>query len=84
MCCTAWRGAAGGGSAGWGRLCAEPLRACVLPRRGRGSGSPLHAAPLQPPRPAGHVTFFWNGNRSGYFDEELETYVEVRAGLSCV
>lgn len=25
----------------------------------------------------GHVTFFWNGNRSGYFDEDLETYVEI-------
>ncbi len=25
----------------------------------------------------GHVTFFWNGNRSGYFDEKLETYLEV-------
>ena len=25
----------------------------------------------------GHVTFFWNGNRSGYFDERLETYVEI-------
>jgi bisphosphoglycerate-independent phosphoglycerate mutase (AlkP superfamily) len=25
----------------------------------------------------GHVTFFWNGNRSGYFDERLEEYVEV-------
>ena len=25
----------------------------------------------------GHVTFFWNGNRSGYFDESLETFVEV-------
>ncbi len=23
------------------------------------------------------VTFFWNGNRSGYFDEALETYVEI-------
>jgi len=22
----------------------------------------------------GHVTFFWNGNRSGYLDENLETY----------
>lgn len=22
----------------------------------------------------GHVTFFWNGNRSGYLDEKLETY----------
>eukprot|EP00192_Tetraselmis_astigmatica_P002898 CAMPEP_0117687604 /NCGR_PEP_ID=MMETSP0804-20121206/23238_1 /TAXON_ID=1074897 /ORGANISM="Tetraselmis astigmatica, Strain CCMP880" /LENGTH=555 /DNA_ID=CAMNT_0005499707 /DNA_START=25 /DNA_END=1692 /DNA_ORIENTATION=- len=25
----------------------------------------------------GHVTFFWNGNRSGYFDESMETYVEI-------
>ncbi|KAL8088390.1 hypothetical protein AgCh_038242 [Apium graveolens] len=25
----------------------------------------------------GHVTFFWNGNRSGYFDSEMEEYVEV-------
>ena len=25
----------------------------------------------------GHVTFFWNGNRSGYFNEDLETYVEI-------
>lgn len=27
----------------------------------------------------GHVTFFWNGNRSGYFDSKLETYLEVRS-----
>ena len=25
----------------------------------------------------GHVTYFWNGNRSGKFDENLETYMEV-------
>jgi len=25
----------------------------------------------------GHVTYFWNGNRSGYIDEHLETYVEI-------
>ncbi|OEL20960.1 2,3-bisphosphoglycerate-independent phosphoglycerate mutase [Dichanthelium oligosanthes] len=25
----------------------------------------------------GHVTFFWNGNRSGYFDETKEEYVEL-------
>ena len=25
----------------------------------------------------GHVTYFWNGNRSGYFDESLETWVEI-------
>ena len=29
----------------------------------------------------GHVTFFWNGNRSGYFDSNLETFVEVRCPL---
>ena len=25
----------------------------------------------------GHVTYFWNGNKSGYIDERLETYEEV-------
>lgn len=25
----------------------------------------------------GHVTYFWNGNRSGMFDSELEEYVEI-------
>ncbi|KAL2493714.1 bisphosphoglycerate-2 [Forsythia ovata] len=25
----------------------------------------------------GHVTFFWNGNRSGYFKQEMEEYVEI-------
>ena len=25
----------------------------------------------------GHVTYFWNGNRSGYIDERLEKYVEI-------
>ncbi|KAJ4704176.1 Phosphoglycerate mutase, 2,3-bisphosphoglycerate-independent [Melia azedarach] len=25
----------------------------------------------------GHVTFFWNGNRSGYFDPKMEEYVEI-------
>jgi 2,3-bisphosphoglycerate-independent phosphoglycerate mutase len=25
----------------------------------------------------GHVTYFWNGNRSGKFDDSLETYVEI-------
>nr|XP_027063890.1 2,3-bisphosphoglycerate-independent phosphoglycerate mutase [Coffea arabica] len=25
----------------------------------------------------GHVTFFWNGNRSGYFDPSKEEYVEI-------
>lgn len=25
----------------------------------------------------GHVTYFWNGNRSGYVNEDLETYIEI-------
>ncbi len=25
----------------------------------------------------GHVTYFWNGNRSGYIDQSLETYIEI-------
>jgi len=25
----------------------------------------------------GHVTYFWNGNRSGYFDERVEKYIEI-------
>lgn len=25
----------------------------------------------------GHVTFFWNGNRSDYFDKSIETYIEI-------
>ncbi len=25
----------------------------------------------------GHVTFFWNGNKSGYINKDLETYVEI-------
>lgn len=29
----------------------------------------------------GHVTYFWNGNRSGKFDENLETYIEVESDV---
>jgi len=25
----------------------------------------------------GHVTYFWNGNRSGYIDESIETYIQI-------
>jgi 2,3-bisphosphoglycerate-independent phosphoglycerate mutase len=25
----------------------------------------------------GHVTYFWNGNRSGYIDKSVETYIEI-------
>ena len=29
----------------------------------------------------GHVTYFWNGNRSGKFDDVLETYIEVPSDI---
>lgn len=27
----------------------------------------------------GHVTYFWNGNRSGYIKEDIERYVEIKS-----
>ena len=29
----------------------------------------------------GHVTYFWNGNRSGKFDAKLETYAEIPSDI---
>jgi 2,3-bisphosphoglycerate-independent phosphoglycerate mutase len=29
----------------------------------------------------GHVTYFWNGNRSGKFDDSLEKYIEVPSDI---
>jgi len=29
----------------------------------------------------GHVTYFWNGNRSGKFDDQLETYLEIPSDI---
>lgn len=29
----------------------------------------------------GHVTYFWNGNKTGKFDERLETYLEIKSDL---
>lgn len=29
----------------------------------------------------GHVTYFWNGNNSGKFDEKLETYIEIPSDI---
>ncbi|KAK6267432.1 hypothetical protein QUC31_018269 [Theobroma cacao] len=29
----------------------------------------------------GHVTFFWNGNRSGYFSPDMEEYVEISSDV---
>lgn len=29
----------------------------------------------------GHVTYFWNGNYSGKFDDKLETYIEIKSDV---
>ncbi len=42
-----------------------------------GSGVTQYA--LSETQKFGHVTYFWNGNRSGKFDEELEVYEEIKS-----
>lgn len=29
----------------------------------------------------GHVTYFWNGNKSGKYDDETETYIEIKSDV---
>ena len=41
------------------------------------AGSGLSQLAISETQKFGHVTYFWNGNRSGKFDEKLETYIEV-------
>ena len=40
-----------------------------------GTGIPVLA--ISETQKYGHVTYFWNGNKSGKFDEKLETYIEI-------
>ncbi len=37
----------------------------------------LHVLAISETQKYGHVTYFWNGNKSGKFDEKLEDYIEV-------
>lgn len=37
----------------------------------------VHSFAVSETQKFGHVTYFWNGNRSGYLNESLETYVEI-------
>ena len=37
----------------------------------------INQAAISETQKYGHVTYFWNGNRSGKFNDELETYIEV-------
>lgn len=44
-------------------------------------GSGLRSFAISETQKYGHVTFFWNGNKSGYVDESLETYVEIPSDI---
>jgi len=37
----------------------------------------VHSFAVSETQKFGHVTYFWNGNRSGYINPALETYVEI-------
>ncbi len=39
--------------------------------------SGLHQFACSETQKFGHVTYFWNGNRSGYFDKSVEEYLEI-------
>ena len=39
----------------------------------------LHSFAISETQKYGHVTYFWNGNRSGYIDPALEAYVEIES-----
>jgi 2,3-bisphosphoglycerate-independent phosphoglycerate mutase len=41
------------------------------------AGAGLRQAAIAETQKFGHVTYFWNGNRSDKFDEALEDYVEI-------
>ncbi len=41
------------------------------------AGSGVSQLAISETQKFGHVTYFWNGNRSGKFDEKLETWIEI-------
>ncbi len=41
----------------------------------------IHQCAISETQKYGHVTYFWNGNRSGKFSEELEDYFEIRSDV---
>ena len=56
-------------------LCPNPDIKNVLSEFMIASGVKMYA--VSETHKYGHVTFFWNGNRSGYLDESMEKYEEV-------
>ena len=51
--------------------CIEETFGEELCRRG------MRQAAISETQKFGHVTYFWNGNRSGKFDDQLEEYIEI-------
>jgi len=45
------------------------------------ANSGIRQAAISETQKYGHVTYFWNGNRSGKFSEELEDYLEIRSDV---
>ncbi len=41
------------------------------------AGTGINVLAISETQKYGHVTYFWNGNKSGKFSEELETYIEI-------
>ncbi len=39
--------------------------------------APIHSLAVSETQKYGHVTYFWNGNKSGKYSEEKETYIEI-------
>jgi len=42
-------------------------------------GSGVSSFAISETQKFGHVTYFWNGNKSGYINESLEKYVEIKS-----
>lgn len=42
-------------------------------------GSGITSYAISETQKFGHVTYFWNGNKSGYIDQSLEKYVEIKS-----
>ena len=60
------------------RVVAKRSFVCLSPAGQYLAGAGVSTFACSETQKFGHVTFFWNGNRSGFFDEDLETFVEVR------
>lgn len=45
------------------------------------SGTGITQLAISETQKYGHVTYFWNGNRSGKFNDKLETYIEIRSDV---